>query len=179
MYKGNLVRLRAFEQEDLEANHQYVNDAETALAMLRGFPLPASFSDEQQWLSQQTSYTHGEYQFAIENMDGVMVGRCGLTKIDWKNRSADAGIMIGAPWRGKGYGTDAMRVLCDFSFRQMNIHHLKVAVLAFNEAAIRCYLRCGFRKEGVLREDVFRNGRYTDVVLLGILEEEWKPQAQA
>lgn len=173
MYKGKLVTLRAFESDDLTKNHAFVNDADTALLMLRGFPLPSSYADEQQWLGQQTSYTRGEYQFAVDNEDGELIGRCGITRIDWKNRSGDLAIMIGSAFRGKGYGSDAMRVLCGFAFRQMNLHHLKVSVLAFNHAAIACYEKIGFVREGVLREDVFRNGRYTDVIELGLLESEW------
>ena len=174
VYKGKLVILRAFEQKDLEDNHRFVNDASTALDMLRGFPLPSSYSDESQWLSQQTSYTRGEYQFAVDNQDGCLVGRCGLIKVDWKNRSGEVAIMIGREWRGRGYGSDALRVLCAFCFDQMNIHHLKVTVLGFNTAAIHCYLACGFQKEGVLREDVFRNGAYSDAIVLGLLEDEWR-----
>ena len=57
-------------------------------------------------------------------------------------------------------------LLCDFCFQEMNLHKLKVSVLAFNEAAIRCYERNGFIREGLLKEEIFRAGKYQDVVLL-------------
>lgn len=172
MIDGNLVRLRAFEASDLDAEHAFVNDLSTLQQMMSGIPFPASYADEQQWLSQQTSYTRGEYQFAIEDFEGYMVGRCGVTKLDWKNRVAELAIMIGAPYRRRGYGKEAMALLCDFCFKEMNLHKLKVSVLAFNEAAVKCYEANGFVREGLLRQEVFRDGKYRDVVILGRLAEE-------
>ena len=171
MIEGDRIRLRAFEAGDLDAEHAFVNDYDTLLDMMGGIPFPSSMGDEQQWISQQTSYTRGEYQFAIEDFEGDLVGRCGVTRLDWKNRVGELAIMIGAPYRHRGYGREAMSLLCDFCFQEMNLHKLKVSVLAFNEAAIRCYERCGFTREGLLREEIFRRGAYQDVVLLSKLAE--------
>lgn len=71
MYNGTLVRLRAFEQGDLEGNHRFVNDYDTVKGMLSGIPFPASYEDERRWLEQQSSYTRGEYQFAVEDFQGT------------------------------------------------------------------------------------------------------------
>ena len=172
VFSGSLVRLRPFEMRDLDADYAFVNDEETALLMYKGMPYPMSMADEQQWLSQQTSYTRGEYQFAVENLDHELVGRCGVIKIDWKNRGAELAMMIGLPFRKRGYGTEALRLVCDFCFRQLGCHRLKVSVLDMNTAAIRVYLRAGFQQEGVLREECFRNGAFHDVILLGRLENE-------
>ncbi len=169
MFEGSLVRLRAFEAGDLDASHAFVNDYATLRGMISSIPWPSSYEDERQWLSSQTSYNRGEYQFAVEDFEGDLVGRCGPIKVDWKNRSADLAIMIGAPYRGRGYGKEAMALLCDFCFREMNLHRLEVRVLAFNEPAIRCYLANGFVQEGLLKEAVFRDGRYQDVTVMARL----------
>ena len=169
MYEGKLVRLRAFEAGDLDANHAFVNDYETLRGMMSGIPFPASEADEQQWLNQQSSYTRGEYQFAIEDFEGDLVGRCGITRVDWKNRLAELAIMIGTPYRGRGYGTEAMALLTDFCFREMNLHRLKVTVFAFNEPALKCYEANGFVREGLLRQELWRDGAYRDVVILAKL----------
>lgn len=166
MYEGRLVRLRAFERDDVDANHAFVNDYDTVRGMLSGIPFPSSVQDEYRWLEQQTSYSRGEYQFAVEDGSGSLVGRCGLIRVDWKNRVAELAIMIGTPYRGRGYGTEAMALLCDFCRREMNLHKLKVSVFAFNGAAIRCYEKNGFTREGVLEKEVFRDGEYRDVILL-------------
>ena len=172
MYDGKLVRLRAFEAGDLDANHAFVNDYETLRGMMSGIPFPASVADEQQWLNQQSSYTRGEYQFAIEDFEGDLVGRCGIIRVDWKNRLGELAIMIGTPYRGKGYGTEAMGILCDFCFREMNLHRLKVTVFSFNEAALKCYEANGFVREGLLRQELWRDGAYHDVVILAKLAPE-------
>ena len=149
----------------------FVNDYETVRGMLSGIPFPSSMQDEYRWLEQQTSYSRGEYQFAVEDGGGDLVGRCGVTRLDWKNRVAELAIMIGTPYRGRGYGSEAMALLCDFCFREMNLHKLKVSVFAFNEPAIRCYEKNGFVREGVLKGEIFRDGQYQDVVLLAKFAE--------
>lgn len=60
----------------------------------------------------------------------------------------------------------SMSLLCDFCHREMNLHKLKVTVFAFNEPAIRCYEGCGFEREGLLKEELWRDGQYQDVVIL-------------
>ncbi len=171
MYAGNLVRLRAFEADDLEMNHTLMNDYATLRGMISGIPFPSSYEDERQWLGQQTSYTRGEYQFAIENLEGELVGRCGVIRLDWKNRVCEVAIMVGAPYRGRGYGKEAMALLCDFCFREMNLRRIKVSVFAFNEPALRCYAANGFVKEGTLRQEIYRDGEYRDVVLMAKFRE--------
>lgn len=172
MIEGQRVRLRAFEGRDLDACHAFVNDWETASAMQRGIPFPSSLVDESRWLDRQTSYSQGEYQFAIEDADGDLVGRCGPVSVDWKNRVAELAIMIGTPYRRKGYATEAMGLLCDFCFREMNLRRLKVSVLDTNRSAIGCYLRNGFEQEGILRQEVFRDGAYRDVILMARIRPE-------
>ena len=108
MIEGHFVRLRAFERGDVDANHAFVNDRETLRGMLSGIPFPSSMEDEYRWLEQQTSYSRGEYQFAIEDAEGDLVGRCGVIRVDWKNRVGELAIMIGTPYRGRGYGKEAM-----------------------------------------------------------------------
>lgn len=171
MIEGQKVRLRAFEGRDLEACHAFVNDWETLSTMQRGIPFPSSMVDEGRWLDRQTSYSQGEYQFAIEDGHGSMVGRCGPIQVDWKNRVAELAIMIGTPYRGRGYATEAMSLLCSFCFEEMNMHRLKVSVLGTNLPALACYERNGFVREGILRQEIFRGGVYHDVVLMGRLRD--------
>lgn len=174
MYEGQKVRLRAFERNDIELNHAFVNDYDTVRGMASGILFPCSYEDEQRFLDQQSSYTRGEYQFAIETLNGNLVGRCGILKVDWKNALADLGIMIGKENRGRGYGTDAMNLLCHFCFNEMNLRKLKLSVIAFNDAALRCYEKCGFTPEGTLQKEVFRQGAYHDVIQLALFSSSFR-----
>ncbi|MDR0396847.1 MAG: GNAT family N-acetyltransferase [Oscillospiraceae bacterium] len=174
MYQGRKVRLRAYSQLDLDDVLRQVNDYDSVRMSASGIILPATRDDESRWISQQTSMGHGEYQFAIETLDGRYVGGCGFHKIDWKNRVGLIGILIGdAGMRGHGYGSDAVRVLCRVGYNEMNLNKLSLTVMADNTAAIRCYSACGFKAEGNLRGEVWREGSYHDLVAMGLLRGEW------
>ena len=101
------------------------------------------------------------------------IGNCGLEAIERENGVATFGILIGeAGARGKGFGEEATRLLCRYAFDEMNLHKIRLDVHATNPGAIRTYERVGFRREGVLREEVFRRGRYIDVLRMGLLRGE-------
>ncbi|GHU72921.1 N-acetyltransferase [Clostridia bacterium] len=174
MYQGKLIRLRAYSQQDIEDVLRQVNDYESVKMSASGVILPVTYDDEARWIGQQTAMGHGEYQFAIETLQGQYVGGCGIHKIDWKNRVGQMGILIGnAQLRGHGYGSDAVRVLTRVGFGEMNLHKLSLTVMAKNEAALRCYAACGYKVEGTLRHEVWREGAYHDLVAMGQLQEEW------
>ena len=138
MYEGRLVRLRAFDNSDLMHLMTYANDYE----VMRGAEI------------KETSR---------------FIGQCGFVKVNWKNRVAELAILIGEKdCRGKGYGADAIRTLCTFGFMEMNLHKIKAVVFDFNEPALRCYEKCGFVREGVLKQEIFREGAYHDVVSMAL-----------
>lgn len=173
MYEGKLVRLRALERDDIVRSHAFVNDYQTMRGVMSGMLYPSSFEDETRWADGQSSYTRGEYQFGVETLEQrAFIGRCGFTRVDWKNRLAELGILIGdAAFRGRGYGSDAVRVLCAFGFRELNLHKIKATVFDFNETALRAYEKCGFVREGVLKKELFREGSYHDVIALALFHE--------
>lgn len=177
MYEGSLVRLRAMENGDLNAEMEYVNDYDVMRGVTSGILYPSTVDDEARFIGGQSSYSRGEYQFAVETLAGEFLGRCGFIHIDWKNRLGEIAILIGKKGcRGKGYGTDAVRVLCGFGFEELNLHKIKVSVFDFNVAALRCYEKNGFTREGLCRSEVFRGGKYHDVVVMGLMEDAWNTQ---
>lgn len=173
MYEGKLVRLRAFDNSDLMQSLAYSNDYAVMRGASGGILYPSTVDDEARAMSANTSYTAGEYQFAIETLaDRRFIGKCGFTKIHWKNRLGELAILIGDPaFRGKGYGADAIAVLCKFGFEELNLHKIKALVFDFNEAALRCYEKCGFRREAVLKQEIYREGAYHDVVSLALFRD--------
>lgn len=171
MYEGKLVRLRAFDNSDLMKCLGYSNDYQVMRGASGGILYPSTVDDEARAMSGQTSYTAGEYQFAVETLqEGRFLGKCGFTKINWKNRLGELAILIGErDCQGKGYGTDAVRTLCKFGFEELNLHKIKAVVFDFNLPALRCYEKCGFVREGLLKQEIFREGAYHDVVVMGLL----------
>lgn len=174
MYIGEKIKLREYKKEDLIFAQQYVNDPEIKGLLHPGIPFLYTFEDEQKWYDT-LSATNDTYSFAIETIeDKKYIGGCGINSVDWKNSFVEVGIFIGDNnYWSKGYGTDAMKTLIEFIFNQMNINKIKLKVFSFNERAIKSYKKCGFEKEGVLRQEIFRNGKYHDEIVMGILREEY------
>ena len=171
MYEGELVRLRAFDNGDLMHCLSYSNDYEVMRGASGAILYPSTVEDEARTMGNSTSFTQGEYQFAIETLEKrQFIGKCGFVKINWKNRVGELAILIGEKQlHGRGYGADAIRTLCRFGFEEMNLHKIKATVFAFNEKALRCYEKCGFIREGLLKEEIFREGKYHDVVIMGLI----------
>ncbi|MEN6302626.1 MAG: GNAT family protein [Armatimonadia bacterium] len=172
MIRGDKVALRALEETDLEALHQWMNDLEVTKYL--GMRFPVSLSDERRWLETEHDPLK-ELHLAIETHEGKLIGSCGLVSINHLNGWAILGISIGDKeyWNG-GYGTDAMLTLCGFGFNQCNLHRIQLDVFAENARAIRCYEKVGFVHEGRRREAIFRHGRYQDLIVMGLLAEEYR-----
>jgi RimJ/RimL family protein N-acetyltransferase len=171
MIEGERVRLRAIERSDIPTCVRWFNDPEVLqyLAMY----LPMSEAAEERWFDAQLE-DEKSHVFVIETLDGVAIGNLGLFDIDGRNRSAGCGISIceKAYWN-QGYGADALRTLLGFAFGEMNLNRIYLSVYDFNERAIRCYEKIGFRQEGRLRQSQFTGGRYVDELVMAVLREAW------
>ncbi len=174
MIEGKKVRIRAVEQTDLDEIMKWVNDPEVIDNLLMRYPISRYL--EEKWLEKALDTSDMRNKaFAIETKEGVYLGGIGLHKINWENRSAEVGIVIGKKeYWGKGYGTDAMLAILEFAFNHMNLHRVYLQVYDFNARGIKSYEKCGFKKEGVLRDDRFSRGQYHDTIIMGILKEEFK-----
>lgn len=173
MYQGRLVKLRAFDNSDLMYALSINNDYQVMRSASAGILFPSTVEDQARFMGNQTSYSGGEYQFAIERLDNrQFIGQCGFLQVSWKNRRAEIGIMLDQKSIGHGYGTDAVSLLCKFGFEEMNLHKIKATVFDFNTAAIRCYEKCGFVQEGILKEEVFREGKYHNAIVMARYKTE-------
>ena len=103
----------------------------------------------------------------------VLAGNIHLWGARPKDRCATLGIALGREYIGRGYGTDAMRVIVGYGFREMGLHRIQLSVAPFNPAGIRAYQKAGFVEEGRHRESVLHDGRWYDEVLMSILDHEW------
>ncbi len=109
-----------------------------------------------------------------EKNNGTPFGIVSLVNIDYKNRNAECIIDIGEKeYWGKGYGAEGMKLLLDFAFNEMNLHRLALNVFSFNEKAIHLYKKLGFQIEGSSRESLFRDGKWHDVIQMGLLQQEY------
>lgn len=109
--------------------------------------------------------------FAI-TVDDVVVGSVALWGIDLHNRCGHLGISLGPDFRGKGYGSDACRVLLRYAFVDRGLHRVQLEVLADNEAALRSYRAAGFVEDGRMRESAWVTGSFVDEVYMSVLAPE-------
>jgi RimJ/RimL family protein N-acetyltransferase len=175
MLQGERVLLRAIRRDDLERLCEFNNDIEVELAGGGDPPMPQSLERLQADFDRETAKGgRNDATFAIE-VAGQLVGACGLSNFNPTALTCELGIGIGdkAYW-GQGYGRECVRLLVEYAFRYRNLRKVWLWVHAANERAIRAYRAAGFVEEGRLRQHVWSNGRYDDVVQMGILRVEWE-----
>jgi RimJ/RimL family protein N-acetyltransferase len=177
MLRGEKVILRAVEREDLKRQWQFNNDVEVELAGGGDPPMPQSLARlEGEFEENARRGGRDGGMFAID-VDGQYIGMCGLRQegtIATTAGTFELGITIGdKDFWGKGYGRDAVQVLLDYAFRLRNAHKVWLNVNGTNERAIRAYRACGFVQEGRLRQHVWGDAQYVDLVYMGVLRDEW------
>ena len=110
-----------------------------------------------------------------ERATGRLIGTCAFSQLDGENGSALYHITIGEKdARGRGYGSEATRLMVDHAFGGLGLHRIALFVFEFNDRAIRAYRRCGFMIEGRSRESIWRDGRWWDELAMSILESDWR-----
>jgi RimJ/RimL family protein N-acetyltransferase len=173
--EGRLVRLRSYEKSDIDAVMKWINDEEVTRFLGNPLVAPLSRMAEEQWIEQAARRSYHQAIFVIETLvKPRYIGAIDLRAINWIDRNAEIGIVIGDKkcW-GKGYGTDAMRVLLRLAFDKLGLHRVWLRVTDFNQRGIKSYEKCGFRREGVMREAVFKDGRFHDLILMSLLRSEY------
>jgi len=172
---GKDVRLRAIEREDIDRFVRWFNDPEVRRYLLMYEPM--SRAQEERWFEERLS-RKDDLLLAIEVREGdrwVHIGNMGLHRIDWKNRGATLGIVIGEKeYWGKGYGTEAVRTMLRYAFHELGLNRVELETYSFNPRAQRCYEKAGFHREGVRREALYCDGQFHDVITMGILRREFE-----
>jgi diamine N-acetyltransferase len=163
------VYLRALELDDLDRTYKWHNDPELYKTLIGSFHY-VSHATEEEWLRQKQAYSSHEVNLAICIMATRQhIGNLYIQNIDWVARNAYLGILIGEPGeRGKGYGTAAVCLAVSYAFRDLGLNRLCCDVLEENQPSRKLFEKCGFTLEGKMRQHVFKNGQFKDVVFMGI-----------
>ena len=169
---GERIYLSPRSTEDAETFTEWMNDFETTDYTGRSGCI-MSLEGEKKYLEERNNE---EATFVIVTLDkDKLIGTIGLEDVNYINRTATLGIFIGDKnFRCNGYGTEAIRLLLDYGFNYMNLNNIKLDVMEFNERAIKCYEKCGFKEYGRRRKFSFINGKYYDRIEMDILSEEFK-----
>lgn len=130
---------------------------------------------EKEWLENIAKNTDSRVFNIVELTGNKLIGTIGLEHINWIGRSAVLGIFIGdKEFRSNGYGTEAIKLLMEYGFKYLNLHSIRLDLIAINERAHKCYIKCGFKDTGYSREEIFLNGKYYDKLHMDILENEFE-----
>jgi len=177
MLVGKKVRLRALEKEDLPNCVRWLNDRDVTEFLIQHSPMSQAMEDK--WYETQLAIPPAMGQvLAIEILAAgqwVHIGNTGLHNVEPVTREAEFGIFIGEKkYWSQGYGRDAALLTLKHGFEDLNLNRIFLFVFENNPRGISSYKAAGFVQEGVLREAIYKNGRYYNVLVMSVLRSEWK-----
>lgn len=171
MIRGKHLWLRTVERRDLETMRRWRNSPE--IARFYEDMRPIGEAQQEQWF-QRMSQDANSYYFIIEDASGPL-GVCNLKNVNWIHRNADWGIYFAPREQGNAMlPVEASLLLLDWAFDCLNLHKVQAAVFPHNRRAKSLNKGLGFREEGVLKEHIFHEGRYTDLVLVAVFPDQYR-----
>lgn len=172
MLKTKNIKLTPVTRKDLPFLFKWINDREL---VLNSAPyMPVSEMQHEAWFNTMIEKKDA-FLFGIRLLkNDLLIGTCQLHSLHQIHRSCELQIRMGeAQHRGHGYGREAVSLLLGYAFRDLDLHRVFVHVLDGNQTAIKTYLQAGFTQEGILRKAACINGQYVNVLVMGILREDY------
>lgn len=166
------VTLRTVTEDDLPDWVRWLNDTEVTefTAMEVGM---VTMEGERKWYEAVTAPGCKDQNWQVE-VEGKHIGGCSLT-MGGEGRQAEFGIIIGEKWAwGRGYGTAATAEALRRGFGELGLHRIHLTAFAGNARGVRCYEKCGFRREGLHLQARWKRERWRDMVTMAVLREEWE-----
>lgn len=165
-----MIQYEKFVEQHIPTYYKWRNDETVAVFDQSEFLRPRSYEEIEDWA--QILVNGHTY---IASVDGVYIGTIALMKVDERNRHAELAIVIGEKdYWSKGYGSQMMHTLLEYGFEGLNLERLYLHVFSFNERAIKFYEKFNFKHEGTLRNMLYRNGKYHDLLAYGLMRDEWQ-----
>ena len=170
--EGEKVRLRPVKPQDLKRFAEWLQDAEVRrwLAALDEAP---TLEEEIEWY-EDTRANPDNVLWAIETMEGRLIGTCEL-RVTPRAARAELGIAIQdkSQWN-MGFGTDVVKLVLEYGFEDLELNRIELTTDEDNVRGRRCYEKCGFMEEGLLRQHRRVEGRFGNTVFMSVLREEWE-----
>ena len=168
-----MITLREISRDDIAVINRWRSDPVVA----DGVGAPRRFIGldvDLRWYEDYLARRGSEVRCAVclENT-GQLVGMVSLTRIDHVNRNAEYNAVVGERnEQNRGIGTAATRAMVKHGFSDLNLHRIYVHILRYNVGSIKMCANAGFREEGTIRDGAYKNGRYHDLVLMGVLKSD-------
>ena len=183
LFEGEKIRLAQHDAErDAEIESRWTHDPEylRLISVDPARPLsPGQVKKKYEELEKDAEKHHNAFNFAIRaRADNRLIGYAHLKWIEWTHGAGTLELAIGDPNdRQQGFGCEALQMILRYAFDELNLHRLSATTFEYNAGAVRFLERVGFQIEVRRRQAVQRDGRRWDVLMLGLLREEWARQA--
>ena len=173
--EGERVRLEPPRPEYFPVYQRWFADMEVTRYLLYRFPFTTKWEEE--WLEQVSRDPHQVMWAIVLKHNGRLIGNAALEHVDWRNRRAESGIVIGEKdeW-GKGYAGEAMCLRTRYAFRELGLQKLITTVVGPNDASRRGLERAGYRQCGLYRRHFLVDGQWHDMWIGEIFKEDWEAQ---
>jgi [ribosomal protein S5]-alanine N-acetyltransferase len=174
--EGTKVCLREPRRSDIKVWYRWFNDPQVTAYMNKGiFPNTELRQNE---FYEHISKSKNDVQLAIiTKRNGFLIGTIGVHSIDWVHRNGEVSIVIGdQSYWGRGVATEAITLIINHAFNKMNLNRIYAGVSSLNQGCIKAFKNTGFEVEGKKRKHLFYRGTYVDVIMLGLLKEEFLRQ---
>jgi len=165
MLKGKIISLRKVKQEDLKFFRDWRNTSDIWQNNTQFILL--NLKQQDSWFNRINSINTKERMFTIINDKQNPIGICGFVQIDNNHKNAKIAIIIGKTrLHSKGIGTESLNLLLEYGFKKLKIHRIDAEVIEYNKKSINFFQKLGFEPDAVMRDYIFRNGKWWNLVVL-------------
>ncbi|WP_096187722.1 GNAT family N-acetyltransferase [Evansella halocellulosilytica] len=173
MFISDRIMLRKVTEQDAETYYKWRNDPEVMQNTSPHLDL-FTMSETEEFINSIVRSSTSKSYMIVAKESKQPIGIISLIHLDYKNRNAECIIDIGEKeYWGNGYGKEAMQLLLNYSFRELNLHKVYLRVFSFNERAIRLYEKIGFSKEGELKDQLYRNGKWYSIIHMAFFQKNY------
>ena len=174
-----MIQLERFGQDDFQQLMEWVNEEAILTAWsgnLFSFPLTVHSLE---WYVRDTNTINSSGAFVFKAVDetGKAVGHISLGSISWKDSAARlTRVLLDTAARDKGYCFQMVKAVLKIAFEDLRLHRVELGVYSDNPSAARCYEKAGFVIEGIRRDIMWYNNKWSSMIEMSILEDEWRSQ---
>ncbi|MFC0190058.1 GNAT family N-acetyltransferase [Fictibacillus aquaticus] len=175
IWQGKLVRLRPIQHSDWKYFHKDSLDSEIS-RLNDAIYGPRSEEGTKRWTESEAEkgWDGHNFRMAVENFDGELVGSISTDKCDPRNGTFSYGVSIFRDHWKNGYASDSIKIVLRYFFNELRYQKATAYVYSFNEGSIQMHNRIGFTQEGCLRNMIYTQGKYYDLLVFGLTDEEFE-----
>ena len=166
---GEKIILREIRESDLGLLNKLINDPDIN-KMTVGSSKKVSMEEQIKWFKSLKS--SADVRFIIADKDGAPLGTCIINQIDKNNKSCSIGIKLDKSSQGKGIGSETIQLIIPYIFNKLKMHRIFVEILEYNTASIRLFEKSGFKLEGTHIDAIYKNGKFNNLLTLGLINKQ-------